>query len=86
MRLYTSQRDRIIIQTTYIMREGKYTLVKDIPLGGDEKIKAGTSIYLTDGVFYMEGGLLDQDFQEDFRKLLERETRNGFNYLRPDDF
>ncbi len=69
-----------------MVREGKYTLVKDIPLGGDDKIKAGTSIYLTEGVFYMEGGLLDQDFQEDFRKLLENETRYGFKYLRPDDF
>lgn len=68
------------------MREGKYTLVKDIPLGGGEKIKAGTSIYLTEGVFYMEGGLLDQDFQEDFRRLLEREERSGYKYLRPDTF
>ena len=35
------------------MREGKYTLVKDIPLGGDEKIKAGTNnvkVVVTDGV------------------------------------
>ena len=68
------------------MREGKYTLTKDIPLGGDEKIKAGTSIYLTDGVFYMEGGLLDQDFQEDFARLLEREQKNGYDYLMPDDY
>lgn len=67
-----------------MVTEGKYTLVKDIPLGGDEKIKAGTAIYLTEGVFYMEGGLLDQSFQEDFRTLLERETKYGFNYLRPD--
>ena len=69
-----------------MVKEGKYTLVKDIPLGGDEKIKAGTSIYLTEGVFYMEGGLLDEDYQQDFAKLLERETRYGFNYLRPEDF
>lgn len=69
-----------------MIKEGKYTLVKDIPLGGDEKIKAGTSIYLTNGVFYMEGGLLDQDFQEDFGALLERESRNGWNYLTPDEF
>ena len=69
-----------------MVREGKYTLVKDIPLGGDDKIKAGTSIYLTEGVFYMEGGLLDQSFQEDFRRLLEKETKYGYNYLRPDEF
>ena len=69
-----------------MVKEGKYTLVKDIPLGGDEKIKAGTSIYLTEGVFYMEGGLLDQGFQEDFRNLLEQETKYGFNYLKPDVF
>lgn len=69
-----------------MVKEGKYTLAKDIPLGGDEKIKAGTSIYLTEGVFYMEGGLLDESFQQDFRQLLEKETRNGFNYLRPDVF
>lgn len=69
-----------------MVKEGKYTLVKDIPLGGDEKIKVGTSIYLTNGVFYMEGGLLDQDFQEDFKRLLEREATRGWNYLRPDVF
>lgn len=67
-------------------KDGKYTLIKDIPLGGDDKIKAGTSIYLTEGVFYMEGGLLDQDFQEDFKRLLEREQRYGYNYLRPEAF
>ena len=69
-----------------MVKEGKYTLVKDIPLGGDETIKAGTSIYLTEGVFYMEGGLLDQGFQEDFRNFLEQETKYGFNYLKPDVF
>ena len=69
-----------------MVKEGKYTLVKDIPLGGDEKIKAGTSIYLTEGVFYLEGGVLDEGFQEDFKRLLERETKHGFNYLRPDVF
>ncbi len=60
--------------------------MKDIPLGGDNKIKAGTSIYLTNGVFYMDGGLLDQDFQEDFKTLIMREAKNGWNYLRPDEF
>jgi hypothetical protein len=69
-----------------MVQEGKYTLVKDIPLGGDNKIKAGTSIYLTNGVFYMDGGLLDQDFQEDFKTLIMREAKNGWNYLRPDEF
>ena len=69
-----------------MVQEGKYTIVKDIPLGGNDKIKAGTSIYLTNGVFYMDGGLLDQDFQEDFKNLIIREARNGWNYLRPDEF
>ena len=69
-----------------MVQEGKYTLAKDIPLGGSNKIKAGTSIYLTNGVFYMDGGLLDQDFQEDFKSLLLKEAKDGWNYLKPDVF
>ena len=69
-----------------MVKEGKYTLMKDIPLSGEGKIKAGTSIYLSEGVFYVEGGLLDEYFQKDFRALLEKETKYGWNYLKSDEF
>ena len=67
--------------------EGKYRIVKDIPVGRNgEKISAGLDLYLSNGVFYMDGGMLDKDFQEDFRKLLTIEMKKGWNYLRPVKF
>ncbi len=67
--------------------EGKYRIVKDIPVGRNgEKISAGLDLYCANGVFYMDGGMLDRDFQEDFKKLLTIEIKKGWNYLRPVEF
>lgn len=69
--------------------EGKYKIVKSIPLGPrkeDGEIKAGTDVYLVHDVWYMDGGMLDRSFQEDFTTLLKRELKNGWNYLKPTDF
>ena len=68
------------------MKEGKYRIIKDIPVGRDgERIKAGLDLFYLGGVFYMDGGMLDRSFQEDFSQLLHRESVNGWNYLAPID-
>lgn len=66
------------------MKEDKAYLVnKEIPLAGGKAIAKGTSITRTHGVYYMEGGLLPKDFQEDFDRLIEKEESTGWNYLVP---
>ena len=68
------------------MKEGKYRIIRDIPVGKDgNKIKAGLDLFYLGGVFYMDGGMLDRDFQEDFTQLLKNEIRNGWKYLKPID-
>lgn len=70
-----------------MIREGKYAVVKDIPLDkeGNHAIKAGNEISLTNGVFYLNGGMLPPDYQEDFRNLLIIEATKGWRYLVPDN-
>lgn len=71
------------------MREGKYKIAKSIPLGPrkeDGELKAGLDVYYVHGVWYMDGGMLDRSFQEDFSTLLSREEQTGWNYLKPVDF
>ena len=61
----------------------KYLLEKDIPLANGKKIAKGTTITRTHGVYYMDGGLLPQDYQEDFDQLISNEEMYGWNYLVP---
>ena len=63
--------------------DNSYVVNKDIPLGDGKKISRGTSITRTHGVYYMEGGLLPKDFQEDFDNLITNEEQNGWNYMVP---
>ena len=67
------------------VKEGRYIINKDIPLDakGEKKIDRGRELYLTNGVFYLEGVLLSQEYQQDFRELLKNETANGWNYVVP---
>lgn len=69
------------------MKDGKFVVIRDIPLSKDGKsaIKKGNELYLTHGVFYLNGGMLPGDYQEDFRMLLSNEMKNGWKYLCPDD-
>lgn len=61
----------------------KYILEKDIPLANGKKIAKGTTITRTHGVYYMEGGLLPEDYQEDFDHLISNEEMYGWDYLIP---
>ena len=67
------------------VKDGRYLINKDIPLdrNGEKVIKKGAELYLTNGVFYLEGNLLSEDYQYDFRELLTREVENGWNYVVP---
>ena len=67
------------------VKEGRYLINKNIPLDpkGEHVIEKGNELYLTAGVFYLNGTLLPKDYQYDFRELLKNETENGWNYVVP---
>ena len=67
------------------VKDGRYLIAKDIPLDpkGENAIKRGTEIYLTGGVFYINGVLLSPDYQKDFQKLFTKEATDGWNYVAP---
>ena len=44
----------------------RFLVIKEIPLYGGKTIPVNTNIYRTHGVYYMDGGLLPEDFQEEF--------------------
>lgn len=61
----------------------RFLVIKEIPLYGGKTIPVNTNIYRTHGVYYMDGGLLPADFQEDFDDLIEYEEKNGWKYITP---
>lgn len=61
----------------------RFLVIKEIPLYGGKTIPVNTSIYRTHGVYYMDGGLLPEDFQEDFDALIEHEENTEWKYLSP---
>ena len=63
----------------------KYRVIKPIPLGGGDSIPVNTSIYEIHGNYYMDGGLLPADYQEDFYNLIKHEEKTGWKYLKPDN-
>jgi hypothetical protein len=67
------------------MKDGKFVVVKPIPLAEGKSIRINTEIDRIHGNFYMDGGLLPLDYQQDFAKLVEHEMRTGWKYLRPNN-
>ena len=67
------------------VKDGRYLVAKDIPLDpkGEQVIKKGREIYLTNGVFYLDSILLSPDYQYDFRRLFTKEANEGWNYVVP---
>ena len=66
------------------MKEDKrFLVIKEIPIKGGKNIPVNTSIYRTHGVYYMDGGLLPNDYQKDFDVLIEHEEETGWKYLSP---
>jgi hypothetical protein len=64
-------------------KDQQYVVIKAIPLGKDKFIPVNTDIHRTHGVYYMNGNLLPQDYQEDFDALIEREERTKWTYICP---
>lgn len=62
-------------------KDAKYKILKDIPLRNGNVIKAGTDVYRTHGVYYLDSGLLPKDYQNDFDMLIDRESQRGWNYI-----
>lgn len=60
-----------------------YVVIKPIPLSGGGSIPLNASVYRTQGVYYLEGGLLPQEYQEDFDRLIEHEEIHGWKYVSP---
>lgn len=64
-------------------KDKRFLVIKAIPLADGKSIPVNTSIYRTHGVYYMDGGLLPRDYQEDFDMLIDHEEKNGWKYLSP---
>jgi hypothetical protein len=64
-------------------KDQHYVVIKPIPIGGTKTIPVDTDINRTHGVYYMNGNLLPQDYQEDFDMLIEREEQTKWTYLCP---
>lgn len=65
------------------MADKIYQLEKDIPIVGGKSFKKGTRVYDIHGLYYLDEGMLPNDYQEDFRQLIENESKNGWNYIVP---
>ena len=65
------------------MENKQYEIIKDIPLKNGARIRAGQLLTKTHDVFYLDGGMLPKDYQEDFRQLVQAEECTGWNYIVP---
>lgn len=64
-------------------KDARYLIVKDIYVEErDMTIKHGGLVTRTHGCYYLDGGLLDRYFQDQFDRLIDYETENGFKYLK----
>lgn len=61
----------------------QYQILKDIPLASGNVIAKGKTIQRTSGLYYLEGILLPNDYQEDFDNLIGHEEQYGWNYIVP---
>lgn len=63
--------------------DAKYVIVKDIHVEArNMTIKEGGVVTRTHGCYYLEGGLLDKYFQDQFDRLIDYEQQNGWKYLK----
>jgi len=67
------------------MDDKRYIVIRPIKLYGGGEIPVNSSVYEIHGCFYMDGGLLPKDYQEDFYELIKYEKKHGWHYLKPND-
>lgn len=66
------------------MNEDKvFDIVKTIPLKDGGSIPAGGKLTRTHGVYYLNGGMLPKEYQQDFDGLVKFEEKSGWKYLAP---
>lgn len=61
--------------------DANYQIIKDIPIKGGQVIKEGTMIYRLHGVYYMDQGIITPDYQEDFNRLIEADSKRVPKYI-----
>lgn len=62
--------------------DSKWLIVKDIPINrGQSVIKAGGVITVSNRVVYLDGGMLDLGYQQDFTNLIMSDKKH--EYVRP---
>lgn len=64
-------------------QDQQYVVTKAIPLGRDKFIPVDTDINRIHGLYYMNGVILTEDYQQDFDNLIEKEERTGWKYITP---
>lgn len=64
-------------------KDQQYVVIKAIPLGKDKFIPVNTDVNRIHGVYYMNGIILSNDYQEDFKNLIEYEEEHGWKYISP---
>ena len=62
----------------------RFIVNKDIPLQNGGKIPKGITIYRNHECYYDLKGLLPKEYQEDFDRLVEFESKFGWKYLVPE--
>jgi hypothetical protein len=64
-------------------KDQQYIVIKPIPLGNNKFIPVNTDINCTHGIYYMNGVILNNDYQEDFEYLISKEEIRGWEYVVP---
>ena len=64
-------------------QDQQYVVIKPIPLGRDKFIPVDTDINRIHGLYYMNGIILTEDYQQDFDNLISREEVRGWEYITP---
>ena len=64
-------------------QDQQYVVIKPIPLGRDKFIPVDTDINRIHGLYYMNGIILTDDYQQDFENLISREEVRGWEYITP---
>ena len=64
-------------------QDKRYEVLKDIPINGGKAIEKGAIVTRTHGMYFLNGGLLPPDYQQDFDMLIEREEATGWDYICP---
>ena len=64
-------------------KDQQYVVIKAIPIGKDKFIPVNTDINRIHEVYYMNGVILSNDYQEDFKNLIEHEEKYGWKYISP---